>query len=92
MKIPRDFPCMGHTIRVRWKAMRGANGQYDDEHKTIWLHPALRKGPRSHLEQTFCHELTHCWLLHSGHLSLYEDEKFVDVHASLLHLYLQGVK
>ncbi len=91
MRIPRQFPCMGHTVKVRWKKMRDNNGSYDDEHKTIWLHPALKKGPRSHLEQVFCHEVQHCWLLHSGHLGLYEDEKFVDVHASLLQQFLASV-
>jgi len=84
---------MGHTIRVRWKRMKGKDGLYDDEHKTIYLHPCLkRKATRSHLEQTFCHEVLHCFLSHSGHHALFEDERFVDVHGSLLHQFLAGSK
>lgn len=88
VRIPRSFPCMGHTIRIKWKRMKGRNGQYDDDKKSVYLHPGLKLGPRTHLEQTLCHEMIHCWLLHSGNLALYENEQFVDVHGSLLHQYL----
>jgi hypothetical protein len=86
VKIPKQFGLAGHVIKVRYKALKGEDGWYDDATKTIWLASQLKRGPASHHFQVFVHEVNHALFAHVGRLDLMREEPLVD---SLAHLQVQ---
>lgn len=85
MKIPSSFSLLGHKIIVRYKRMKGIDGEYHDDKKTIFLHSDLKKGPTSHHQQVFLHEAVHAFLIHMGRETLNDDDGFVDALANHIH-------
>jgi Zn-dependent peptidase ImmA (M78 family) len=87
MRIPSSLPLLGQTIKVvivpiaDWPHGEDVVGEYDTLRHCITIRGDL--DPESQ-EQTFCHELIHACLNAMSH-DMYEDEKFVDQLASLIH-------
>lgn len=92
MKIPRSFQIAGHTIRVVRVRTKKRWGLYHPDKKRIEVCYAQKGVPRSHIEQTFCHELMHCLFDHAKRDDLYYDEALVDLLGDLLHQALTTAK
>ena len=99
MKIPTSFQLMGRTITVKDDARlqqdRGWCGSADYELDEIHILPKSDSYQASDgkIQQTFCHELAHHLLYHSGGAINYDlksggyihkNEEFVDLLGSLI--------
>lgn len=87
--IPRRFQIHGHQVRVKiltptgWKRHKypkDSVGIFDPENHVIGLRAELGD---TEMQQTFCHELTHCLLDAMNH-KLSHNEVFVDNFGSLM--------
>lgn len=93
MEIPKKFKLFGETITVEYVSnlieKEGRMGQSVYRENKIQLldinNDIYSTKPFMHIEQTFYHELVHFILTKMNLNDLSEDEKFVDVFASLLH-------
>jgi hypothetical protein len=89
--IPKSFFLFGQEYTIEWVESlvqkAGAVGQSRARDHCIQLQPNREACPRpeSDIEETYFHELTHTVLVAMGRDDLSEDEKFVDIFASLLH-------
>lgn len=88
MKIPKRFQLFGHTIDVNWcddLLIRTNNvGEAHYNFNEIKL-DVMHDRPESYKEQVFLHEVLHLILNQIGEDELRENEKFIDLLASLLH-------
>ncbi len=84
--IPKRYKLLGQTIKVRviptakWRS-KDCVGLYEPTKQLISIHGALEPQQR---QQTFVHELVHSILSAMEH-RMNDDEKAVDLFASLLH-------
>ena len=91
MKIPKSFKLFGQTIDVviidDLTQKTGGVGMAHINCNTIAIQPDATGYTRKEdqLHETFLHELTHMILHHMSEDALKENEKFVDIFASLLH-------
>ena len=95
MEIPKRFKLFGQTIEVVFDPTltheKDWNGAASYRNGAIKLQPNSEHTPRKqdHIEQTFCHELTH-YLLYAanakaGDKYLHQDEDLVEIVGCLLH-------
>jgi predicted SprT family Zn-dependent metalloprotease len=91
MKIPKSFKLFGETIKVEINpnlvTKEGAWGMARYDSDTISLQPNTKDHYTSddQMYQVFSHELVHFILDRMCEIKLRNNEKFVDVFASLLH-------
>ena len=91
MKIPKRFKLHGHTITVEYSIdMRDeddAVGKASYRGQKIILQPICvgYSRPKTSIEQTFLHELTHHILHEMAEYDMMNNEKFVDLFSALLH-------
>ena len=103
MLIPKRFKLMGRTIEVVERAdliqdrdWTGAADYNKDLIEMLPINPMFVSSPEKR-EQTFCHELSHFLLYHSGGAInwnlkdgqyIHKNEEFVDLLGSLIHQFL----
>lgn len=98
MKIPKEFKLLGSTIKIKYQKnltqFDNALGTASYRTNEIYIQSNEVGYPRTkeQLEQTFLHELIHHILNAMKRKELNDDEKFVDMFASLLHQYEQTKK
>lgn len=87
--IPKKFDLMGHTIEVHYSPTLvddfDAYGISIFARNTIMLQTPNRKYTRSHIMQTFWHEVSHFMMYYMGEEDLNHNEKFVDLLGQCLH-------
>tara|TARA_R110000868_G_scaffold218445_1_gene468681 strand:- start:810 stop:1118 length:309 start_codon:yes stop_codon:yes gene_type:complete len=97
MIIPSSFNMLGQTIVVKYDnkycAENECFGRFISYDNVIIIaskykaEKGWRKYKQSIVESTFCHELAHCILYHSGNPD-WMNEQLVESIAGLLHQYL----
>jgi hypothetical protein len=97
MIIPSSFNMLGQTIVVKYDnkycAENECFGRFISYDNVIIIaskykaEKGWRKYKQSIVESTFCHELAHCILYHSGNPD-WQNEQLVESIAGLLHQYL----
>ena len=98
MKIPKQFNILGYTIDVVYEDDRLNERQLLGQASPNFAKISLRKQvegkvlPKATLEHTYLHEVVHIVLKAMGEDELYENEKFVDLFAGLLHQILTTSK
>ena len=97
MKIPKEFNLFGHVIKVEY------DKDLANKHQTVGF-AVYRENKiqlqaeskhitqKTDVEQAFLHEAVHLILNQMGENELRDNEKFVDVLASLLHQMLVTAK
>jgi len=91
MKIPKRFKLHGHTITVEYsidlRDEDDAVGKASYRGQKIILQPICvgYSRPKTSIEQTFLHELTHHILHEMAEYDMMNNEKFVDLFSALLH-------
>jgi len=107
MKIPKRFKIMGRTIEVVYrtdllqdKDWTGAASFSEDKIELLPPSNIYKMSPAK-IEQTFCHELAHFILYHSGAAINYDlksggyihkNEEFVDLMGSVLQQILSTME
>jgi hypothetical protein len=97
LRIPKAFGLFAHRVVVeRRKHVRAddgdpAHGLWVPEQYKVLLE-TMRRGQRSNIEQSFCHEVVHSWLSSLGYNELSENETFVDQLGQAFHQYLTTVE
>jgi len=90
MNIPTSFQLLGQTITVRvqpdlsYDADATGQARYRSNEIVLQKSTPGWQMPRGKLEQVYLHEVVHHILYQMGH-KLFDDEKFVDLFASMLH-------
>ena len=90
LPIPKSFMMHGQVVTVEYDSklgnIAGNRGEDHNGYNRIILQPGVEGDPRpqSWVEQAFLHELTHEILYHMES-KFNDDEKFVNLFASLLH-------
>lgn len=90
MRIPQSFSLHGQKISVVYEPPLVYKNGNRGEARFSTNQIALQNNgdgnpiPQSTIEQTFCHELVH-FILNEMCNKLKDDERFVDLFASLLH-------
>ena len=96
--IPKKFKLLGHNIKVRYD-----NNRMDDMNALGLCEPTFnvlslakktggKKMPKSTIEHTYWHEVTHRILRAMGENDLYKNEAFVDNFAGCLHQVIKSSK
>jgi|GEM_PF-6991060 len=88
MKYPKEFQCMGHTIKIRYYKKLKNLGEFHPDKDLIKV---LKTEDMSHdqIWGTIMHEATHCFMIHMNMEHLYKDETFIDI---LGNIFLQFLK
>jgi hypothetical protein len=91
LEIPKRFKLYGHTIEVEWDSMlahrEDARGLAVYREGKILLQPSTGSNPmpQSHIEQAFCHELTHFLFSMAGYEEDRANEEKIERVSNLLH-------
>lgn len=93
MKIPKRFQLHGktHTVRIIEAAL------WEDEESVAFFSPetaeiSIKRQAPEMMEHAYLHELEHAILSAMNENKLFANERFVDVHAALLHQALTTAK
>ena len=93
MQIPETFLLHGQKYTVKYDASLSSRtdnrGETHPRTNEIILQASTTTSPipQTIVEQTFCHELMHCLLIHAES-KMGDDEKFINLMGNLLHQFL----
>lgn len=93
--IPKSFSIFGQTIKVLYKRTlhktHNAVGLWFPNKNKIDLQQSTKDYPitKDNIDQAFCHELIHCFLVKIGREDLSNDEKLVEPLGQVLHQFIK---